>query len=65
MKASVSATLAVLLVLVGCGSMPTNPSTIAAGAPGQIDYCVTALGTNLFCINATRKMATAEAPDAE
>jgi hypothetical protein len=62
---TLSATLAVFLVLVGCGSMPANPKTIAAGAPGQIDYCVTALGTNLFCINATRKMATVEAPDAE
>lgn len=57
--------LLVLLTVSGCGSMPTNPSTIAAGAPGQIDYCVTVLGTNFFCINATRKMATADSPDAE
>ena len=57
--------LSVLLAVCSCGSLPSNPKTIAAGAPGQIDYCVTALGTNLFCINATRKMATVEAPDAE
>jgi hypothetical protein len=42
----------------GCSTLPENPKTIAAGAPGQIDYCVMALGTNLFCINATRTLET-------
>jgi hypothetical protein len=57
--------LFLILLLAGCGSLPANPKTIALGAPGQVDYCLTALGSNLFCINATRKMATVEAPDAE
>lgn len=57
--------LSVLLAICSCGSLPANPRTIAAGAPGQIDYCVTALGTPLFCINATRKMTIVEEPDAE
>jgi len=62
---TLSATLLALLVLAGCGSLPADPKTIALGAPGQVDYCITALGSNLFCINATRKMTIVEEPDAE
>ena len=45
-----------ILFLSGCGSLPEEPKTIAAGAPGQIDYCVTIVGANLFCINAKRTL---------
>ena len=45
-----------ILFLSGCGSLPSEPKTIAAGAAGQVDYCVTMVGANLFCVNATRKM---------
>jgi|TARA_R110000822_G_scaffold124188_1_gene258715 hypothetical protein len=43
-------------LLIGCSSLPEEPQTIAGGAPGQIDYCVTVVGANLFCINAKRTL---------
>jgi hypothetical protein len=45
-------------LISGCSTLPDDPKTIAAGAPGQVDYCVMALGTNLFCVNATRTLET-------
>jgi hypothetical protein len=50
--------LLVACLLAGCSSLPTNsdPKTIAAGASGRVDYCVTLLGASLFCINATRDL---------
>jgi len=46
----------VLFLLPSCGALPEEPRTIAGGAPGQIDYCVTVVGANLFCVNATRTL---------
>ena len=47
-----------MTVMTWCSSLPTNsdPKTIAAGASGRVDYCVTLLGASLFCINATRDL---------
>ncbi|MBT6665337.1 MAG: hypothetical protein HOB01_08285 [Gammaproteobacteria bacterium] len=48
--------LGLCALIAGCSTLPENPKTIAAGAPGQVDYCVMLLGANLFCINATRTL---------
>jgi starvation-inducible outer membrane lipoprotein len=48
--------LLLTFLLAGCSSLPDEPKTIAAGAPGQVDYCVTVIGANFFCINAKRTM---------
>lgn len=48
--------LLLTLLLSGCSSLPAERKTIAGGAPGQVDYCVIFLSTNLFCVNATRTM---------
>lgn len=45
-------------LMTACSTLPENPKTIAAGAPGQVDYCVVLLGANLFCVNATRTLET-------
>ena len=50
--------LLLTFLLAGCSSLPSEPKTIAGGAPGQIDYCVTVVGANLFCINATRTLGS-------
>lgn len=46
------------ILLAGCSALPNNPDpkTIAAGASGRVDYCVSLLGANLFCINAQREL---------
>ena len=48
--------LLITFLLAGCSSLPSEPKTIATGAPGQVDYCVTLVGANLFCVNAKRTM---------
>ena len=48
--------LGLCALMTACSTLPDNPKTIAAGAPGQVDYCVMLLGANLFCINATRTL---------
>ncbi len=50
--------LFIVFLLVGCSALPNNPDpkTIAAGASGRVDYCVSLLGTNLFCIKAMREL---------
>ena len=48
--------LGLCALMTACSTLPDNPQTIAAGAPGQVDYCVMLLGANLFCVNATRTL---------
>jgi hypothetical protein len=48
-----------VLLLSGC----KTGETIAAGASGKVDYCVTFMGTNLFCVNAERTLGKKEVPD--
>jgi len=42
-----------LLLLPSCATMQ---DTIAGGAGGKVDYCVTFLGSNLMCVNAERDL---------
>ena len=56
MKPLLFLTVISILFLSGCGVLPENPRTIAGGAPGQVDYCVTMVGANLFCVNAKRTL---------
>jgi hypothetical protein len=41
-----------ILFLSGC----KTGETIAGGASGKVDYCVTFMSTNLFCVNAERAL---------
>jgi|APSaa5957512535_1039671.scaffolds.fasta_scaffold09530_4 hypothetical protein len=43
----------VLLLLPSCATMK---DTIAGGAEGKVDYCITFLGSNLMCVNAERDL---------
>jgi hypothetical protein len=54
--------LLIVFLLSSCSSLPNNPNpkTIAAGASGRVDYCVSLLGASLFCINAKRQLEDAD-----
>ena len=41
------------VLLSGCNSLNLE-KTIAGGQVGSIDYCITVLGNNLFCVHAER-----------
>jgi len=51
--------LLILLLLTGCAT-EGDPKTIARGAQGKVDYCITVLGSNLFCVNAKRRLTSDE-----
>ena len=56
-------TIAIVLLISSCaspGDSNAKPHTIAQGAEGTVDYCVTLLGTPLFCVKAERTLGNSE-----
>ena len=51
--------IVLLLAISGCTSTREG-KTIAGGADGKVDYCITVLGSNLMCINAERTLGDSE-----
>jgi len=52
-----------VLLISSCasqGDSNAKPHTIAQGAEGTVDYCVTLLGTPLFCVKAERSLGDSE-----
>lgn len=42
-----------IFLLTSCANLDTS-GTIAAGKDGKVDYCITMIGNDLFCVKAER-----------
>lgn len=57
--------LGLLFLPTSCTSPDGKPTTIAGGAEGEVNYCVTLMDAKIFCVQADRTVGAVKDEDPE